>query len=40
MVSEGHQKNLLNASNSYIGIGIEIADSPNRKVFVQMVVKN
>jgi len=37
MVSEGHQKNLLNASNSYIGIGI--ADSPKGKVFVQMFVK-
>ncbi|MCB8814758.1 CAP domain-containing protein [Desulfosporosinus sp. SRJS8] len=37
MASEGHRKNMLNASYSYIGIGI--ADSPKGKVFVQMFVK-
>lgn len=37
MASEGHRKNLLNASYSYIGIGI--TDSPKGKVFVQMFVK-
>ncbi|MBC2725152.1 MAG: hypothetical protein HGJ98_01480 [Desulfosporosinus sp.] len=37
MASEGHRKNILNASYSYIGIGI--TDSPRGKVFVQMFVK-
>ncbi|HBV87214.1 MAG TPA: SCP-like extracellular protein [Desulfosporosinus sp.] len=37
MASEGHRKNILNASYSYIGIGI--TDSPGGKVFVQMFVK-
>lgn len=37
MASEGHRTNLLNASYSYIGIGI--AESPKGIVFVQMFVK-
>jgi len=37
MASEGHRKNILNASYSYIGIGI--TDSSKGKVFVQMFVK-
>lgn len=37
MASEGHRKNILDASYSYIGIGI--TDSSRGKVFVQMFVK-